>query len=106
MARYLNNLHIAAPPELSYPLPSNAREEERLYDWLREHEDPSYFHFSTMSGGRLDMVWKPHVSRWRSPTDWRQLFAESLRDALRTAVDYAGGVTTQPGDHKIGRAHV
>ncbi len=54
-----------------------------------------------MSGGRADMAWRPPRGRWWGvPTDWRQLFAESLRDALRSAVDYAGGVATQPGNHK------
>ena len=47
------------------------------------------------------MVWRGEARRWWSgPTDWRQLFAESLRDALRTAVDYAGGVRTEAGAHK------
>lgn len=100
-ARYLADLHIGRAP-LSVPLPSNTREEEALYLWLKEHQEPDYFRFSTMSGGRGDMVWKPPVhSWWSTPTDWRQLFAESLRDALRSAVDYAGGVTAQPeGNHK------
>ena len=103
VVRYLADLHIGTPPEeLSCPLPPNVREEERLYNWLKEHHDPAYFRFSTMSGGRADMVWKPRVSHYwrRGPTDWRQLFAESLRDALRTAVDYAGGVRTDLGDYK------
>ncbi len=102
VARYLADLHIGtAPGELSGPLPSNARDEETLYRWLKENRDPSYFHFSTMSGGRADMTWCPPRARWwGKPADWRQLFAESLRDALRSAVDYAGGVTTQPGGLK------
>lgn len=108
-ARYLADLHIGVPPgELSYPLPSNTREEETLYRWLREHRDEAYFRFSTMSGGRPDMVWRPRVSvHWRrGVTDWRQLFAESLRDALRTAVDYAGGVRDEPGPRrKAGPIH-
>lgn len=102
-ARYLADLHIGTPPgELSYPLPSNAREEEALYRWLKEHRDGAYFHFSTMSGGRADMVWRPRVAvYWRSGvTDWRQIFAESLRDALRSAVDYAGGVVMEPGKRR------
>ena len=98
-ARYLSDLHIGTPPgELSAPLPPNTREEETLYRWLKEHSDDAYFRFSTMSGGRPDLVWEPiRASWWQGPTDWRQLFAESLRDALRSAVDYAGGVTTPPG---------
>ena len=102
-ARYLADLHIgSAPGELSAPLPSNAREEEKLYLWLKEHRDPAYFCFSTMSGGRADMAWRPRISfYWQGgPTDWRQLFAESLRDALRAAVDYAGGVRVEPGGCK------
>ncbi len=102
-ARYLADLHVGAPPgELAYPLPPNAREEEKLYLWLKEHRDSAYFRFSTMSGGRADMVWRTRVSlSWRSaPTDWKQLFAESLRDSLRAAVDYAGGVRDEPGTRK------
>ena len=101
-ARYLADLHIGAPPEeLTGPLPANTREESALYGWLKEHNDPAYFRFSTMSGGRTDMSWRPEThSWWRGPTDWRQLFAESLRDALRSAVDYAGGVRTEPGERK------
>lgn len=54
-----------------------------------------------MSGGRPDMVWAPVPTHWwHQSIDWRQMFAESLRDALRSAVDYAGGVTTQPGARK------
>lgn len=102
VTRYLADLHIGMPPgELSAPLPPNTREEETLYHWLNEHRDTTYFQFSTMSGGRADMIWilpRPHW--WHSPIDWRQLFAESLRDALRSAVDYAGGVTTPPGAYK------
>ncbi len=102
VARYLTDLHIGtAPVELSGPLPSNTRDEETLYHWLNENQDPTYFRFSTMSGGRADMAWcPPCIHWWSKPPDWRQLFAESLRDALRSAVDYAGGVTTQPGDNK------
>ena len=99
-ARYLADLRIGAPPgELDSPLPPNAREEEKLYHWLKEHKDPSYLRFSTMSGGRADMVWRGErpVDWWYGPTDWQKLFAESLRDALRVAVDYAGGVRTEPG---------
>lgn len=100
--RYLADLRVGAPPgELAGTPPSNAREEEALCSWLREHHSPDYFRFSTMSGGRADMVWRGEARRWWSgPTDWRQLFAESLRDALRTAVDYAGGVRIQAGEHK------
>ena len=99
-ARYLADLRIGAPPgELDSPLPPNAREEEKLYHWLKEHKDPSYLRFSTMSGGRADMVWRGErpVDWWYGSTDWQKLFAESLRDALRVAVDYAGGVRTEPG---------
>ncbi len=101
-ARYLSDLRIGTPPgELSAPLPPNTREEESLYLWLKEHSDSAYFHFSTMSGGRPDLVWEPIRSNWwQGPTNWRQLFAESLREALRSAVDYAGGVTTVPGTQK------
>lgn len=102
-ARYLSDLRIGTPPgELSAPLPSNAREEETLWRWLKEHSDSAYFRFSTMSGGRPDMVWEPPCSNhwWNGPINWRQLFAESLRDALRSAVDYAGGVTTPLGAHR------
>ncbi len=101
VARYLADLRIGKPPgEMAGPPPSNAREEETLWRWLKENRDAAYFGYSTMSGGRADMVWKPRQHWWGQPTDWRQLFAESLRDALRTAVDYAGGVNTKPGDYK------
>lgn len=94
-ARYLSDLHFGSPP-----LPSNTRDEETLYHWLKEHKDPAYFRFSTMSGGRPDMVWK-QVPKWRrSPEDWPKIFAGSLRDALRTAVDYAGGVRTPEESRK------
>lgn len=101
-ARYLADLHLGTPPEeLAFPLPVNVREEEALYQWLREHRDEAYFRFSTMSGGRPDMVWRAAPQGWwRKPPDWRQLFADSLRDALRSAVDYAGGVRSEPGEHK------
>ncbi len=102
-ARYLADLHIGTPPgELNSPLPPNAREEEKLYRWLKEHQDSAYFRFSTMSGGRTDMTWRGErpIHWWYGRTDWRQLFAESLRDALRTAVDYAGGVRAEPGERK------
>lgn len=100
VTRYLADLHIGPPPgELAAPLPPNTREEEALWRWLREHSDSAYFQFSTMSGGRTDMVWEPIQSSWRQgPTNWRQLFADSLRDALRAAVDYAGGVSDSTGE--------
>ena len=96
VTRYLADIRIGTPPgELSAPLPPNTREEETLFSWLKEHSDSAYFSFSTMSGGRPDMVWEPSCTGWwRGPINWRQLFAESLRDALRSAVDYAGGVQT------------
>ena len=101
-ARYLADLHLGTPPgELSSPLPPNTRDEETLYFWLKEHQDPAYFRFSTMSGGREDMTFCSPSQRWRRrPPDWRQLFAESLRDALRSAVDYAGGTKSPPGGMK------
>ncbi|MCI8694683.1 MAG: peptidase [Lachnospiraceae bacterium] len=103
-ARYLADLHIGTvPEELSAPLPSGPREEEKLCSWLKENRDPACFLFSTMSGGRADMKWQGEGRPWHwwsGPTDWRQLFAESLRDALRTAVDYAGGVRSAPGDSR------
>ena len=44
-ARYLADLRIGTVPgELDFPLPSGAREEEKLYDWLKEHSDPAYLH--------------------------------------------------------------
>ena len=98
-ARYLSDLHVGtAPGELDNPLPPNAREEETLYRWLKEHQDPACFRFSTMSGGRADMSWRgtEPTHWWYGHVDWRQLFAESLRSALRAAVDYAGGVRTGP----------
>lgn len=101
-ARYLSDLHIGVPPEeMAGPLPSNTREEEALCHWLKEQGTPDCFRFSTMSGGRADMAWRPPVRRWwNASMSWRQLFAECLRDALRSAVDYAGGVRTQQEEHK------
>lgn len=102
--RYLADLHIGTvPAEFAFPLPAGAREEEKLYFWLKEHRGPAYFRYSTMSGGRADMSWQGEGKPWHwwsGATDWRQLFAESLRDALRTAVDYAGGVDTKPGEYR------
>lgn len=102
VTRYLSDLRIGTPPEeLSGVLPPNTREEETLYQWLKEHNNDAYFRFSTMSSGRPDMLWEPIRFRWYNQSvDWKQLFAESLRDALRVAVDYAGGVHTKPGAHK------
>ena len=50
------------------------------------------------------MVWRPSPSYWwHTPPNWRQLFAESLRNALRSAVDYAGGVRSPSTAHpKLG----
>lgn len=102
VTRYLADLHIGIPPaELAVPLPPNTRDEETLYHWLKENSDSAYFRFSTMSSGRADMSWEPVRYRWGpGATDWRQLFAESLRNALRSAVDYAGGVRVQLGNSK------
>ncbi len=102
VTRYLADLHIGIPPaELAVPLPPNTRDEETLYRWLKENSDSAYFRFSTMSSGRADMSWDPVRYRWGpGATDWRQLFAESLRNALRSAVDYAGGVRGQLSNSK------
>lgn len=106
-ARYLADLHIGKVPEgMDAVLPSNTRDEEKLYRWLKEHEGEDireYFTYSTM-GVRPDMVWKgkPKYSWWRSGRlDWQKLFAQSLRDALRAAVDYAGGVQTDFAESKV-----
>ena len=103
-ARYLADLHIGtAPPEMAFPLPSGARDEETLCEWLKDHAGPEHFRFSTMSGGRADMLWQGRETArwwWRGPADWQQLFAQSPREALRDAVDYAGGVRTQPGPRR------
>lgn len=102
VARYLTDLHIGTVPgELSAPLPSNTRDEETLYRWLKENQSPEYFRFSTMSRGRADMSSNTQkLNRWDTPVDWRRIFAGSLRRALRSAVDYAGGVKTEPGEYK------
>lgn len=101
-ARYLADLRIGTPPpELTAPLRSNVREEETLYVWLKERPDAAYFRFSTMTGGRPDFVWRPAVrSRWSTPTNWQGIFAAGLRAALRAAVDYAGGVSPEPGAYR------
>lgn len=94
-ARYLADLHTGTPPDGLAGLgllPAGTRDEEALCVWLREHGTPAGLHVSTMSGGRPDMVYCPKSRYWRGPPDWRAIFAESLRDALRASVDYAGGV--------------
>lgn len=99
VTRYLADLRIGkAPQDMNIPLPSNTRQEEQLFNWLKEHKDDTYFHYSTM-GGRPDMIWqeRPKYSWWRGKVDWQKLFASSLRDALRSAVDYAAGVLPQGG---------
>lgn len=102
VTRYLTDFRIGRPPkELDYPLPSHAREEEKLYRWLQEHRDPDCFRYSTMTAARPDMIWVPEPEQWYcKPPEWKALFADSLREALRDAVDYAGGVRPEPGEKK------
>lgn len=92
VAKMLSELHIGAPPEeLSWPVPSNAREEERLYQWLREQDGEEYHRFSTMGAACPDMDWTlGEGSRWRTKVDWQKEFAEGLHSSVMEAVSQAG----------------
>ncbi len=91
VARMLSELHIGTPPaELSWPIPGNTRE-ERLYQWLKEHDEAEYHRFSIMGEACPDMDWTVSPRhKWRGQVDWQKEFAQGLRDSVLKAVSQAG----------------
>ena len=86
VARMLSELHIGTPPaELSWPIPGNTRE-ERLYQWLKEHDEAEYHRFSIMGEACPDMDWTVSPRhKWRGQVDWQKEFAQGLRDSVLKA---------------------
>lgn len=92
VAKMLSELHVGTPPaEFSWPIPQNVREEERLYQWLREYDGEKYHRFSTMGTSCPDMDWTlGERHQWRSKVDWQEEFARGLRSSVLKAVSQAG----------------
>ena len=90
-AKFLSDLKFGQPPASVPPyLPPGLRDEHRVYESIRENSLREYTCYGTMGPGIPDMVWTEHY-RWNSRHDWRALFVAGLQNALRSAVDVAGG---------------
>lgn len=95
VAKMLAELHIGSPPvELSWPIPGNVRDEEQLYQWLKEHDETEYRRFSVMGTACADMDWTlSERHKWRRQVDWQKEFAEGIRAGVLEAVSQAGELT-------------
>ncbi len=93
VARMLSDLRIGAPPaELAGVIPGGGWDEERLYQWLKEKDEPEYHRFSLMTQGRLDMDWAlSDRHRWMDKVNWAKEFADSLSEGVRRTVAEVGG---------------
>lgn len=92
VAKLLAELQIGSPPvELSWPVPGNVRDEEQLYQWLKEHDETEYRRFSVMGTACADMDWTlSERHKWRDQVDWQKEFAEGIRASVLKAVSQAG----------------
>lgn len=91
ISKFLADFKLGKPPDtVPFPLPDRAREEKKLYAYLKGTGAKEYFGYGMM-GERLDMEWS--CSSWyrEKNVDWQALFAQGLQNAIASAVDVAAG---------------
>ena len=90
VAKFLKDSHIGTPPpEFQTEFPFAIKEEEQTFQLLQANPVPSGL-FSTMTGGRPDLVW----TRDGITTDYPERFAESLQASLQNALMESRGLST------------
>lgn len=94
VARFLADVKIGRPPqELRCTLPPAAiSEEELLRRFLKEGVPEDWRYFGTAGESHLDMIHQPAERDWSGRAiNWREIFGESLIQAVDCAVRIAGG---------------
>ncbi len=90
-ATTLFNLKIGIPPKnMPNNLPSNARDENILFEKLKNNDNRNYLGFSTMEKEQMDMCYEKK-NRWYQKTDWKAIFAQALREAISNTISIVGG---------------
>lgn len=90
VAKFLKDSHIGTPPpEFQTELPFPVKDEAQTFQHLQTAPVPNGL-FSTMTGGRPDMVW----IRDNVPKDFPGLFAESLQASMQKALMESRGLST------------
>lgn len=81
---FLKDSHIGnPPPEFREDLPFAVKDEKQAYSWLTTHpEQRKKYNFSTMSGGKADMIW----TREMPQSYFSTAFAQSLQGAMQQAL--------------------
>ena len=94
--KFLRDSHIGTPPiEFQVPYPCVVKDEEQVYEWLKEHPDAMGKRlFSTMTHNRPDMRWD-RDNRY----DYTAVFARSLQESMKDALRVATGLPSQKGIH-------
>lgn len=87
VTKFLQDSHIGTPPpEFRAALPCPAKTEEQVYEWLQKQKDVPTF--STMTNQRPDIIWVEE----KDPTDYMEIFAESLQDAMVNTLRMSKGL--------------
>lgn len=90
IARFLKDSHIGTPPpEFQQELPFPVKEEEQAFRQLQTASVSGGI-FSTMTGGRPDMVW----NRDDIKTDYTEIFAQSLQASMQKTLMESRGIST------------
>ena len=90
IARFLKDSHIGTPPpEFQQELPFPVKEEEQAFQQLQTASVSGGI-FSTMTGGRPDMVW----NRDDIKTDYTEIFAQSLQASMQKTLMESRGIST------------
>ena len=90
VAHFLKDSHIGTPPpEFQRELPFPVKEEEQAFQQLQT-ASVSGIIFSTMTGGRPDMLWTCDDVK----TDYTEIFAQSLQASMQKALMKSRGIST------------
>ena len=92
VARFLKDSHIGLPPpEFQIEFPCPVKDEEQVYQWLKEHPESAMGHpFSTMTRNRTDIRWE------RAPgIDYTSAFVRSLQASIKDALRVSAGLPSQ-----------
>lgn len=107
VARFLSDLKVGvAPRDKAYPLEIRGRNEQEFFEWFAKQGIPESMESLGVGGVggtmRENSSATYKVERWRygGVTKWDELLAEGIREAVRDAVDVAGGVYTSKGQAK------
>ena len=90
VTRFLLDSHIGTPPMDTSFVRAFQGTEEALYErFLANPCSRPACSLNMMSQGRMDMLWES-MGRYE---DYQEAFADSIRDALKTSIEEAGGIS-------------